>query len=68
MFFTKDYYTKNKHLQSLDSLSLLVLLNILGVIANWGTTSEMVGVKLPDIIYESMVYKNILSDWNGYLL
>ena len=40
---------------------------ILGTIANWGRWSDMVAIKLPDIISGSITFENILSirvlDW-----
>ena len=38
-----------------------ILPNILGIIANWGRWSEIVAVKLPDIISGSITFENILS-------
>ena len=38
-----------------------ILPNILGIIANWGRWSEMVAVKLPDIMPGSITFENILS-------
>ena len=35
--------------------------NIFGIIANWCRWSEMVAVKLPDIMSESIAFENILS-------
>ena len=35
--------------------------NILIIIANWGRWSEMVAVKLPDIMSGSVTFENILS-------
>ena len=38
-----------------------ILWNILGIIANWGRWSEMVAVKLQDIISGSIAFKDMLS-------
>ena len=38
-----------------------ILPNILGIIENWGRWSEMVAVKLPDIMSGSIKFENILS-------
>ena len=38
-----------------------ILLSILGIIENWGRWSEMVAVKLPDIMSGSIIFENILS-------
>ena len=38
-----------------------ILWNILGIITNWGRWSEMVAVKLQDIISGSIAFKNMLS-------
>ena len=35
--------------------------NVLGIIENWGRWSEIVAVKLPDIMSGSITFKNILS-------
>ena len=35
--------------------------NILGIIANWVRWSEMVTLKLPDIMSGSITFENILS-------
>ena len=35
--------------------------NIFGIIANWGRWSEMVAVKLPDIMSGSITFENVLS-------
>ena len=35
--------------------------NIFGIIANWGRWSEMVAVKLPDIMSGSITFEKILS-------
>ena len=40
-----------------------ILPNILGIIANWGRWSEMVAVKLPDIMSGSITFENTL-EWN----
>ena len=37
-----------------------ILPNILGTIANWGRWSDMMAVKLPDIMYGSITFENIL--------
>ena len=37
-----------------------ILPNILEIIANWGTWSEMVAVKLPDVMSGSIKCENIL--------
>ena len=52
---------------------LKVLSNILGIIANWGRWSEMVVVKLTDIMSGSIIlkyllYKSIgLASYSGWL-
>ena len=38
-----------------------ILPNILGIIENWGRWSEIVAVKLPDIMFGSITIENILS-------
>ena len=38
-----------------------ILPNILGIIENWGRWSEMVAVKLPDVLSGSITFENILS-------
>ena len=38
-----------------------ILPNILGIIENWGRWSEMVAIKLPDIMSGSIIFENILS-------
>ena len=38
-----------------------ILPNILGTIANWGRWSDMVAVKLPEIMSGSITFGNILS-------
>ena len=38
-----------------------ILPNISGIIANWGKWSKIVAFKLPDILFESIVFENILS-------
>ena len=38
-----------------------ILPNILGIIENWGKWSEIVAVKLPDIMSGSITFENILS-------
>ena len=38
-----------------------ILPNILGIIENWGRWSEIVAVKLPDIMSGSITFENILS-------
>ena len=38
-----------------------ILSNILAIIANWGRWSEMVAVKLPNIMSGSITFENILS-------
>ena len=38
-----------------------ILPNILGIIANWGRWSEMMAVKLPDIMSGSIKFENTLS-------
>ena len=40
-----------------------ILPNILGIIENWGRWSDMVAVKLPDIMSGSITFENILSIW-----
>ena len=42
-------------------LILMILPNILGIIPNWGRWSEMVAVKLHDIMSGSLTFENILS-------
>ena len=37
------------------------LSNILGIIANWVRWSELVAVKLPDTMFRSITFENILS-------
>ena len=44
-------------------LILMILPNILGIIPNWGRWSEMVAVKLPDIMSGSITFENTL-EWN----
>ena len=38
-----------------------ILPNILGIIKNWGRWSEIVAVKLPDIMSGSITFEKILS-------
>ena len=38
-----------------------ILPNILGIVANWGRWSEMMAVKLPNIMSGSMTLENMLS-------
>ena len=38
-----------------------ILPTILGIIANWGRWSEIVAVKLPDIMFGSITFENIWS-------
>ena len=38
-----------------------ILLNILRIIVNWARWSEMVALKLPDIMSGSITFENILS-------
>ena len=38
----------------------MILPNILGIIVNWGRWSEIVAVKLPDIMSGSITFENIL--------
>ena len=35
--------------------------NILGTIENWGKWSEMVAIKLPDVMPWSITFENVLS-------
>ena len=38
-----------------------ILPKILGIIGNWGRWSEIVAVKLPDIMSRSITFENVLS-------
>ena len=40
--------------------------NILRIIANWGRWSEIVAVRLPDIMSGSVTFENILSGMASY--
>ena len=44
--------------------------NAFGIFVNWGRWSEMVGVKLPDIMSGSIAFENILSVrvWEGVVI
>ena len=49
-----------------------ILPNMLGIIENWGRFSEMVAIKLPDIMSGSVAFENVLSirvlEWLGIIV